>query len=168
MHLALTFEGSQINGDSTHSILFLLVLEAATQSTGLLLLSSEVLALGCPDSKTTVVCRALEEMPDKSSSFITYAKRSLVIRCSSSDRKGSFIKLSKYSLVSIGSFGRCAGNVRETCQQSKAKAKSQEEFLLRNPPAEPPARMVIGLILGAIFKLYRKSDQPTLLHIWAV
>jgi hypothetical protein len=58
--------------------------------------------------------------------------------------------------------------VRETCQQSKAKAKSQEEFLLRNPPAEPPARMVIGLILGAIFKLYRKSDQPTLLHIWAV
>jgi hypothetical protein len=43
--LALSFEGSQINGDSTDSILFLLVLEAATQSTRLLLLSSEVLIL---------------------------------------------------------------------------------------------------------------------------
>ena len=45
LHLALSFEGSQINGDSTDSILFLLVLEAATQSTRLLLLSSEVLIL---------------------------------------------------------------------------------------------------------------------------
>ena len=45
LHLALSFEGSQIKRDSTHSILFVLVLEAATQSTGLLILSSEVLIL---------------------------------------------------------------------------------------------------------------------------
>jgi hypothetical protein len=59
-----------------------------------------------------------------------------------------------------------AGNMSTI--QGKGKVSLEEEFLMRNPPAEPPARMVIGLILGAIFKLYRKSDQPTLLHIWAV